>query len=186
MMKLKPVSLIFALGISWIGLTSAAARADNFTFSFANDPASGNVAGIVTGTIFGLTDNSTGPATDVVITGYPAGLDSVYPAGSIDVISWLGPNSFTESGGAITSATLQLINFNAPCAAYACSLFINYQNGEDNNQLSLDGQEDLYVADVNGVTFTPLASPVPEPGTIVSTLSGLAWLMRKRRTPALR
>src|ERR1700678_2964510 len=83
-----------------------AARADNFTFSFSNDPEWGNVDGTVTGEIFGLPFNGTAPATDVQITSYPAGLvkSGSYPT-PIDVFSWTGGiayNSFTVNDGTIT------------------------------------------------------------------------------------
>jgi hypothetical protein len=60
----------FALMISGIVLAAGPASADDFSFSFTNDI--GNVAGTVTGEILGLTDNSTGAATDVIIESFPS------------------------------------------------------------------------------------------------------------------
>jgi hypothetical protein len=51
------------------------ANADNFTFSFTGTIGiNGNVPGTVTGEIVGLPHNGIGPASQVIITSYSAGL----------------------------------------------------------------------------------------------------------------
>jgi hypothetical protein len=67
--------ILTVLGSGLIGLLHPAASQAvplDFTFSFSNTV--GNVAGTVTGEIFGLTDNATGPAQEVEVLTYPAGL----------------------------------------------------------------------------------------------------------------
>ena len=79
------------------------AMADNFYFSFTNTW--GTVNGTVTGEIVGLTNNATGPASQVIIMTYPSGL-SPFEAAPFDAQSWSGQygNLFTESAGQITGA----------------------------------------------------------------------------------
>ena len=61
-------------------LACGVAQADNFLFSFSNDPnGPGNVQGTVTGEVFGLPHNGTGAATDIQIFSYPAGLVRLAP-----------------------------------------------------------------------------------------------------------
>ncbi|MSU34429.1 MAG: hypothetical protein EXS36_04845 [Pedosphaera sp.] len=67
----------------------------------------GSVAGTVTGKIYGLSDNSTGAASQVTIETYPAGLGSIFAPGSIDATAWTlqGENSFTVVAGLVTDGS---------------------------------------------------------------------------------
>lgn len=156
-------------------LCAPLARADDFTFSFTNTT-QGNVSGTVTGKILGLTNNSTGPAAQVIITSFPAGLNSVLGSAPITATSWdqQYQNSFTETNGVVTGGGFwaeDTIGGN-PVGAQL------YINGESNyNFLNLDGADALYVYGANGLAaanITPLASPPP---TSVPALPGWAMLL---------
>ncbi|HUK52608.1 MAG TPA: hypothetical protein VL099_04890 [Candidatus Binatia bacterium] len=142
------------------------ARADNFTFSFTG------TYGTVTGEIFGLTNNTTGAATDVTITSFPGiFLSDPLLAGSAvtDLFSgqWnILENTFTESSGAINSYVFTCNDINGTTFI----LSIGYQAGI---------LEIAYGAtDVGPVSFVP-SSPVaaPEPASFGLMLFGLMALV---------
>ena len=68
-MHVKSLARTLALAVAVIGFIASPAKADNFLFSFTNN--AGNTSGTVTGEIFGLVNNSTGPATEVEILTIP-------------------------------------------------------------------------------------------------------------------
>ena len=74
------------------------AHADNFYFAFDNTI--GNVTGTVTGEIFGLVNNSTSAATDVIINSAPTALG--LPSVPFDMFGTPNNNSFTETAGTIS------------------------------------------------------------------------------------
>lgn len=170
---------VFALVISGIVFAAGPASADDFSFSFTNDI--GNVAGTVTGEILGLTDNTTGPATDVIIESYPSALNadlfSSYTA-PIDLFSgsWFGTdtNTFTETGGEITAADFGVDDGDFDFVTLnSCSLgdfcgngFGNWNNGDE-------------VAG-STVSFSELGASAPEPSTLGMVLVGLAALTVRR------
>jgi hypothetical protein len=176
-------TLIIAVAISAIVLSGAYAKADDFTFSFTNT--TGNVSGTVTGEILGLTDNTTGPATHVIIESYPALFDSYFGLPPLDATSWatVSADTFTESSGVITAADFS--------ASYSTTLSGN----NDLLDFSLDTSGFSYMsASITSVPpppspppsffdvytdITPTTSPVPEPGTISLALVGIGWLLRK-------
>src|SRR5271163_14822 len=83
------------LGAGLMGLmppTAAHAGPLDFLFSFTGTVPPGTVAGLVTGEIFGLTDNATGPATDVIVYNYPYELG---PPTTQTIFSAIVSNSFT-------------------------------------------------------------------------------------------
>ena len=99
--------IALVLLISGITLFSVPAWADDFLFSFTNT--SGTVSGTVSGEIFGLTNNSTSAATEVIITSAPSSL-GLGEATPIIATLWNDPihNSFTELSGNLTA-----VNFSA-------------------------------------------------------------------------
>ena len=74
-MKLKYLSALMTV-IPYMILSAGKAQAGpllDFTFSFTDT--TGGVSGTVTGEILGLSDNSTGAATDVLIESHAAALN---------------------------------------------------------------------------------------------------------------
>jgi hypothetical protein len=73
-----------------MSLLGTNAMADNFTFSFTDQG-----VGTVTGEIFGLQNNATSPATEVLITSYPSTILGTIPV--LDATQWTDvmDNTFT-------------------------------------------------------------------------------------------
>jgi hypothetical protein len=177
------MTLIFALAISGIALSSVSAKADDFSFSFTNTAGSG-VPGTVTGEILGLTNNATGPAAEVLITSFPAGLDSIVGSGPINAMLWnfQEENSFTESGGEVTAGGFwaqQIISGNVR----GLQLFINGTT-YGFNYLNLDGTDTHEVYGDEGfaaANIEPLGSPTPEPSSFLLALGFAGVLGAFRR-----
>jgi hypothetical protein len=99
------MSAKFVIPIGLVGLLClmlpGSLRADNFTFSFTNTI--GNVSGTVSVEIMGLTNNATGPASQVILLGYPASLDPQVAAAGTNVTNWgfQIANLFTETSGVL-------------------------------------------------------------------------------------
>jgi hypothetical protein len=159
-------------GLSWLLVSLLAtvpgaqlARADNFSFSFTNAfSGPGYVSGTVTGEIIGLTNNSTGPAAQVIITSFPAGLNSVLGSGPINAMLWahVYQNSFTETNGMVTGGGFwaqDTIGSNTSGA----QLYINGDNVSPGpfDFLNLDGADELYVYGALGAGAFAAANIVP-------------------------
>lgn len=82
--------------VCFTGVESASAL--DFTFSFDNT--NGNVGGTVEGIIGGLNDNSTGAATSLRFTSFPAGLGTLF----FGTDRFISTNQFTVTNGSITAA----------------------------------------------------------------------------------
>ena len=152
------------------------AQADDFSFSFTNTV--GNVAGTVTGEILGLTDNSTGPAAQVIIESFPAGLNSVLGSAPIDVTSWtVFNNSFTETGGQVVFA-----DFDAETGVGTSNFGgFEFNPVSGGSNLTLDGNQAFHVTTFGGLPADNFA-PVPEPsslGLAIAAVGLIATLKRK-------
>jgi hypothetical protein len=148
---------------------SPSANAMNFDFSFSNDPLYGNVTGTVTGEIFGLTNNSTSYATNVVIDSYPAGIAGL-PAAPFNVPDYaasLGQfivdYGFTVTNGVLTGANYQIYGGNFDLASGAYNALVS-----PNDQFRVQNQSGFA-----GVTFS---AATPLPSTWLMLLSGFIGL----------
>jgi hypothetical protein len=105
--------ILTLLGAGLIGVMHpAAAQATllDFTFSFSGTLPPGNVAGTVTGEIFGLTEGATSSATNVIVDSYPAGLEPPSPPQTVTRSTGGASNTFTvNSTGDITAANYEAL-----------------------------------------------------------------------------
>ena len=144
--------------VCFTGIESASAL--DFNFSFDNTIL--NVPGTVEGTIQGLNDNSTGAASAVLITSFPAGLGGSFDI-SNDAMLWdnILVNEFTVTNGSITAASFDARNnsggdtlcLNASGASLCTN---NFNLLTLNGGSSITGNNDSF----SGVTFSS-ATPVP-------------------------
>jgi hypothetical protein len=177
------VSLVVGAGLAWM---PGPARALEFFFSFESDlqgfsPNTAiNTPGTISGTIGGLVDNSTGPATSVILTGFPAVFNATFgtPAGSgapppIDILplaTIVDVNSFTLVDGVIVNSSLVLRSDVVPGPFW--SFFISCGNfcanatpPEPDFNLLFDvsngGRLAANSLGSKGVSFTPVPGPLP-------------------------
>src|ERR1700730_15434863 len=137
--------------------TASHATLLDFKFWFSN--VSGNVSGTITGEIFGLTDDATGPASNVIVDSYPGGLQ--LPAPPLTNFSDIGPNSFTVSSGVVTDAAFFGRNRDG-----TAQLELNDNN--ENGLFNLVAVIELSnLQGLNGIQFTLVPSAVPEPSALV-------------------
>jgi hypothetical protein len=172
---------------------AAPARAGllNFSFSFTTVPhQDGTTPGTVTGEIEGLSDNSTGAASDVIIETAPSALGGISTEGPLPIdlnaSGWVSIfNSFTVSGGQITDAS-----FFAVAADSNAGIFLNVSG---DNLVTFD-DEVTTVANEGGfagATYAPLvaAPSVPEPASFQVGFASLPilgfWFWKRRRTAAV-
>ncbi|MGA3131300.1 MAG: PEP-CTERM sorting domain-containing protein [Terracidiphilus sp.] len=199
--QLKSLLLKIAFACGAIVL-AATAMADDFTFSFTNTNP-GYTNGTVTGIIYGLTNNSEGPASEIVITSYPP-----FSCGggscdfTNDATSWSlqDSNDFEEMGGVITSAFFQAQDEIIPLPFEpnppSIDVDLGLNTGSHISDFSLEYQQGIIMQNESlqgPVTFSPYTppppppAPTPEPGTVGLVLSGLTLIAAMmRRQAALR
>ena len=185
----KQKTAIPALGIGMAMMASffsPTARADDFTFTFTNTI--GNTPGTVTGEIYGLVNNSTGAATDIIITSAPANVANNIPSFDINTYAsdtgngegfGVTHNSFTELNGQITAAVYQMgpgfFDINLVCCG------VSFPGGYNELITPNDGYNVVNLDGLAGITFSPASVPEPSSVILLSTiLLSLAFVARKR------
>jgi hypothetical protein len=154
--------------VATMSMLGTNAMADDFIFSFSD------ATGTVTGEIFGLQNNATGSATEVIITSFPASLGSIP---DLIVTDWAVQvfNLFTETNGVVTDAQFFAQDDDLPFP----SMFISAGIGEIitvNPNPGISGP----------ITFAP--APVPEPSAwifLLTVMLAVAIVKRSRRTHGL-
>jgi hypothetical protein len=166
------------LGAGLIGLihpTASHAGPFDFMFSFTGTIPPSSVAGTVSGEIFGLTDNATGPASNVVVDGYPAELG--LPSPPLTIFSFISENSFTVSNNQITA-----VDYSASDSSDIIQLNLNVSS----HNVLATSTNGLLIGNENGfagATYS-LVQPIPEPSSVTPLATGLLfaalWPLRRR------
>jgi hypothetical protein len=150
----------------------------DFDFSFQN--AFGTVAGTVSGEILGLANNSTGAASEVLITSFPAGLGG--NATPINATLWLNQseNSFTVVNGEVVAGGFFANNPGIEPEVF----YLDAISGLGFNFLSLnDGPDYVYgdsgLAAANIVPAASAPDAASTVGLLGGVLAGLGVLRRK-------
>jgi hypothetical protein len=168
-------------------LSFASTPSHALTFNFSFDNLNGNVSGTVTGQIFGLNDNATGPATAVDITSAPPGLVPLPLPLSMPVSgSENSNNTFTVNSGVITASgfdgvvldgttKIELILTSGPSLVGSASLGVT-------SPPTANGVGSTIQATYTEVptTTTPLPATLPLFATGLGALGLLGW-RRKRK-----
>jgi len=139
----------------------------DFDFTFTGDAV---FPGTVSGEIEGLTNNATSAATAVFVTSatIPSPISPTY--NTVQNASLY--NSFTVTNGVITAVSFYANNVSTyglilgTVAGEAQNRFVNFSTGQ-----SISNFEG-----VSGITFTPVAQPVAEPGSLALLGTGLLAL----------
>ena len=192
-MKFK---MLFALAAMVSALSAGAANAVTVTFTFSNYV--GNYNGTVTGRVTGLVDNATSAASGVFIDSYPVGLNQFGTYNTpFDVLAWTGnvmENSFTLSGGLVTSAFFSIsgangvndqLYLNSACACAFGTGHTNFLNIGNNDTQYVWSVGNLGAAD--GIIFGSGQGGVPEPSSWALMISGFGLAgaaLRRRRVVA--
>jgi hypothetical protein len=204
-MHVKSLARTFALAVAVFGFLGSSAKADNFLFSITNN--AGNTTGTVTGEIFGLVNNSTGPATEVQILTIPPTQGGIPFDPNTIPTTWqsVSANSFTETDGIVTSAEFLAYDASPPNPAQqnipyrfvldsfggqglpypsAQIFYLNYEpsGGYVYRSTIID---DLYLDSYQTINetqnITPTAAPEPSTAFLLSTVMlAVALVARKR------
>jgi hypothetical protein len=148
-------------------LIASQALALDFKFSF--DGTNGTLSGTVTGKIFGLLDNATSPATDLMISSAPSAFGISTPYDMFPTTTAI--NFFTLLNGVIVDA--QFLSGD-PTGTFELGLNFAGQNNLK-NPATATTYNNLGFA---GATYTAIAvpAPVPEPVSASLLILGLAGL----------
>jgi hypothetical protein len=151
----------------------------NFIFSFTNS--TGNVTGTVTGEILGLLNNSTGPATHVIIDSYPGAFSPTPFSPPVDATAFPDQflNSFTVAGGVITAARFDADTAFLPTPPNQYVLNLMTASGQFFNTTNVPSCCSIFRNVTGPISF----QAVPEPGSALLIFAGMSWLLRQcRRT----
>ena len=138
----------------------------DFTFSFDEG------ANRLTGTIFGLTDNSTSAASLVSVTSSPGG--------AFDITPQIFVNEFVVTDGELTDAF-----FSSGSTSSDAFVGANFQiSGGFGSFSAIEAITGSELSAQGLISFTPVA-PIPPPAAGLLLLSGIAgfagWMRRKKR-----
>lgn len=186
-MWLKAAALTFAAVLSGVVLLGPSAKADTFAFSFVEDSTYGNVGGIVTGELIGLINNSTSPATQVLIETFPSDFSSIVGSGPLDAVAFDDQvlNSFTEVDGTLVGGWFYAYDQPPDPSGVRIYFSLNYSSTGTNNLTAIDydgGYGPIATVDDYGLAGLNVEA-VPEPGTLLLPPIALAplALLRLRR-----
>ncbi len=187
-MKLGMLAVVLLAATA--GRTQAGSQ--SFDFSFTTDATTPLdwITGTVTGEIMLPSGDGIGlAATLVSIVNIPSGMTSIYnPPLPINATAWDRQmrNSFTVSGGMITSADYSA---NDVLSTSEGSLIVF---GSGSNQLQFTNQNVVQNTGNEsgplGVTFTPVSVPIPEPSSLIlagmAGICGFAWRVAAKHRKA--
>ena len=170
----KPLTVALATVATATLAPVASAATFNFSFSNVDGPVSGTVQGTLT-----LPDgDGTNAATSLIVTSAPAALGSTLPFDVLANFTTVPSNSFTVSGGVITSGSFFATNSIGV-------LTLNFIPGNFGNLFNPLGAGGPFsgVVDLNSTTLTYSPVPVPEPATVLGLLSvaGVGLLCKGRK-----
>ncbi len=186
--KIKPAAALLSAAIALACANSAFAL--NFNFSFANVEGAQN--GILTGTIYGLNDNSTGAASKLTIDSFPSGVGSLDYGNEVTLWNGQYLNNFTVLNGEIVAGSFvaQATGGSALAHTFCLDAFINCVGFTANpgstgvSALNLQlGSNIANGAGFQAITYTPVSSvPLPAGGLLlVSGLGGMALVKRRKK-----
>jgi hypothetical protein len=161
------------------GMT-ASAQAGRLNFDFSFTGTFGNqIGGTVTGEIFGLTDNATGPASAVDIYSVP---------GSVVYGETLPFNTMTAENGTVNSNSFTVVNGEITVADFSAGVDLPFPGADwllqlenipnsfyDMGSREVGGNEALLVKTFTA-TFTPDVATTPLPSTWFLLLSGFVGI----------
>jgi hypothetical protein len=155
-------------------------RADDFTFSFTGENNVTFTDETISGEILGLTNNTTGPATEVIITSITGGFgggDSNLLANQMTSPYWHPEyNDFTEVDGVVTSE-YYLSYIDDGYIEVGFGLGINPNNDSPGTAAAISAPTLDEEAVVGSATFAPMGTvSTPEPGSGGLMLIGIGSL----------
>jgi PEP-CTERM motif len=181
---MKNILMVIIAVVAMMPSTPSKAIVFEFSFTNAGDP--GTTSGTVTGRIFGLSDNTTSAATDVIIDSYPSALGGVptplnlfsYPLITGNPTS-ISTNSFTVSGGHIAAANFYADAECLPSAPCGLAPLFLYLVSTGSNSPYVFGESDALTGVSNGAVqanFVSFSAAVPEPATWIMLIVGFVGL----------
>jgi len=188
-MKLGMLAVVLLAAMA--GRTQAGSQIFDFSFTTDATTPPGWITGTVTGEIvLDFSGDGSGHATLVSIDTIPSGMTNIYGTLPINATAWdmQGLNTFTVSGGMITSADYSAIATTLPPPEGSLISF-----GSGSNELQFTNQNNVVQSTGNesgfpGVTFTPVSVTIPEPSSLIlagmAGICGFAWRVAAKRRKA--